>query len=152
MNYRQPDGVVLGYFRGVIIEPSPIQSENGKLSSETKLSGPEVYMRKIRKRPVLKKVSRDSKRTFGSGAVDARAMAADVLGALHLYGMTSSMGGGWRAPVRYLWNGLARTGGTLNELVPLRSIATGKRPTQNTKVADLEPLTPIRWRARIPLG
>lgn len=109
-------------------------------------------MRKIRKRAVLKGVGRDGKRTFASNAVDARAMAADVSGASRPYGTTSSMGWGRRTPVRYLWNGPARTGGILNEPVPLRSIATGKRPTLNAKVADLEPLKSIRWRARIPLG
>lgn len=107
-------------------------------------------MRKIRKRPVLKGVGRDGKRTFASNAVDAPTMAADVSGALRPYGTTSPMGWGRRTPVRYLWNGPARTGGTLNEPVSLRSIATGKRPTRNAKVADLELLTPIRWRARIP--
>jgi len=138
--------------RGVLIEPPRFQSKNGKQSSENKLSDLEVYMRKIRKRPVLKKVGRDGERTFASGAVDARAMAADVPGAFHPYGAMSLMGLGRRAPVRYLWDGPACTGGIVNEPVSCRSIATGKRSTQNAKVADLEPLTPIRWRARISLG
>ncbi|MDR9817268.1 MAG: hypothetical protein WBJ06_06950 [Candidatus Methanoculleus thermohydrogenotrophicum] len=74
--------------------------------------------------------------TLEGRSVAALTGTADIPGASRSNGSVLSRGLAPENPDQALWSGPARTGGTLNEPVPHRSIATGKRPTQNAKVAD----------------